>query len=81
MRTLKDDAELRAIPGLMVIPSREERDLLERDKMGTHASVMKPLDVQQFIRATKQFDAPWALVNDQFQSQMASTAHRRECMP
>ena len=79
---MKNDENLRTISVVMLISSREGRDLVECYQMGTNAYVVKPVDSQQFVQAMKHLGAFRALVNErprQFHSLPAG--HPTERLP
>ena len=64
LRQIKADAQMKAIPVVMLTSSREERDLVNSYSLGVNAYVVKPIDFQQFIDAIKQLGLFWAVVNE-----------------
>jgi len=61
---MENDENLRTIPVVMLISSPEGRDLVECSRMGTNASVVQPVDFQQFVQAVKHLGAFRTLVNE-----------------
>jgi CheY-like chemotaxis protein len=64
LRAVKNDAELRRVPVVMLTSSREEQDLVESYQLGVNAYVVKPVDFGQFLEAVKQLGMFWAVVNE-----------------
>lgn len=64
LRTIKSDANMKAIPVVILTSSREENDLIESYKLGVNAYVVKPVDFQQFIAAVKELGVFWAIINE-----------------
>ncbi|HEX7653388.1 MAG TPA: response regulator [Verrucomicrobiae bacterium] len=64
LKIMKDDANLRRIPVVMITSSREEQDLVRSYQLGVNAYVVKPLDFQQFIDSIKQLGFFWAIINE-----------------
>jgi CheY-like chemotaxis protein len=63
VRHLKQDAQLRALPIVMLTSSREEPDLAEAYALGVNSYVVKPVDFQQFFDAVKEVGAFWGVLN------------------
>jgi len=64
LRQMKNDADLRIIPVVMLTSSREESDLVESYKLGVNAYVVKPVGFQQFVDAIGQLGMFWAVLNE-----------------
>jgi CheY-like chemotaxis protein len=64
LKTIKEDAQLRYIPVVVLTSSREERDLVESYRLGVNAYVVKPVDFQEFARAVKELGIFWAVINE-----------------
>lgn len=64
LRAVKNDAELRKVPVVMLTSSREEQDLVESYRLGVNAYVVKPVDFGRFLEAVKQLGMFWAVVNE-----------------
>jgi CheY-like chemotaxis protein len=64
LRRIKSDAELKAVPVVMVTSSREEKDLIESYKLGVNAYVVKPVGFEQFTEAVKNLSVFWAVINE-----------------
>lgn len=64
LRTIKADAELRAIPVVMLTSSREEQDLVRSYALGVNAYVVKPVNFQHFVSLVKQIGVFWAIHNE-----------------
>ncbi len=63
LRKIKNDDDLKLIPVVMVTSSQEEPDLQEAYELGANAYVVKPVDVQQFMKAVKELGVFWAVFN------------------
>ena len=50
LRIVKDDAQLRRIPIVVLTSSREERDRVESFNLGVAGYMIKPVDYRQFRR-------------------------------
>ncbi len=64
LRTLKNDANLRHVPIVMLTSSREERDLVLSYDLGVNAFVVKPVDFSQFVQAIRNLGMFWAIINE-----------------
>jgi two-component system response regulator len=64
LRQIKDDADLKMIPVVIMTSSREERDLLDSYRLGVNAYVVKPVKFPEFVDAVKQVGAFWAVLNE-----------------
>jgi len=64
LQHLKNDAELKVLPVVMLTSSREEVDLVRRYQLGINAYVVKPVGFQQFVEAIKQAGMFWAMLNE-----------------
>lgn len=64
LRRVKSDANLKAIPIVVLTSSREERDVVESYCLGVNAYVVKPVRFQDFVDAVSHLGVFWALVNE-----------------
>lgn len=64
LRQIRADANLRAIPVVILTSSREESDLVRGYELGANGYVVKPVDFEQFIAAVTQLGIFWALINE-----------------
>ena len=64
LAAIKADADLRAVPVVMLTSSREETDLVRSYRLGVNAYVVKPVDFQSFVAAVKEIGAFWAVLNE-----------------
>jgi CheY-like chemotaxis protein len=56
LREIKDDADLRTIPVIVLTTSQAEEDVLRSYQLHANAYVTKPVDFEGFIEAIKQID-------------------------
>jgi CheY-like chemotaxis protein len=63
LRRIKTDPDLKKIPVVMLTSSREERDLLRSNDLGTNTYVVKPMSFKDFIKAVKEVGLFWVLIN------------------
>ena len=64
LRQMKEDADLKMIPVVIMTSSREERDVLDSYQLGVNAYVVKPVTFPEFVGAVKQVGAFWAVLNE-----------------
>jgi two-component system, response regulator len=64
LRQMKNDAELKTIPVVIMTSSREQGDLLRSYELGVNAYVVKPVRFQEFVEAVKQLGSFWAVINE-----------------
>jgi len=64
LTAIRDDAELRRTPVVVLTSSKEEQDLVTSYERGVNAYVVKPVDFQQFIRAVQELGGFWAVLNE-----------------
>jgi CheY-like chemotaxis protein len=64
LRHLKNDAELKVLPVVMLTSSREEVDLVKSYQLGINAYVVKPVGFQQFLEVIKQAGMFWTTLNE-----------------
>jgi len=64
LRIMRNDAELKHVPVVMVTSSREEQDLVHSYELGVNAYVVKPVDFQKFVESVKQIGVFWAIINE-----------------
>ena len=64
LETVKNDADLRAIPVVMLTSSREEVALVRSYQLGVNAFVVKPVGFKQFFEAIQDLGVFWAVLNE-----------------
>lgn len=64
LRALRDEAELKSVPVVMLTSSNEESDLVRAYDLGVNAYVVKPVIFQDFLRAISDLGVFWAVVNE-----------------
>jgi CheY-like chemotaxis protein len=60
---IKTEAQLKAIPVVMLTSSREEVDVAKSYALGVNAYVVKPVAFPDFVRALRELGLFWAVVN------------------
>ena len=63
LRQIRHDAQLRAIPVVMLTSSAEERDVLESYRLGANSYIVKPVDTIDFDKVISDTGLYWMLVN------------------
>lgn len=64
LRTVRADPAFDRLPIVLVTSSREEPDLEEAYRLGTNAYLVKPVEVDKFIRAISTLGVFWAVLNE-----------------
>ncbi|HVJ87803.1 MAG TPA: response regulator [Caulifigura sp.] len=64
LETIKADANLRAVPVVMLTASREEKDLVRSYSLGVNAYVVKPVAFKDFLDAIQDLGVFWAVLNE-----------------
>ncbi len=64
LREMKDSAQLKMIPVVMLTSSREEPDLKQSYELGVSGYVVKPVDFPKFLDVVKELGVFWALINE-----------------
>ncbi len=64
LKIVKNSAELKTIPIVMLTSSREDPDLKLCYELGVNAYVVKPVDFKDFLETIKQVGIFWALINE-----------------
>ena len=64
LKEIKTDAELRAVPVVMLTSSREEQDLTRSYNLGVNAYVVKPVEFKGFVDSIKELGLFWAVINE-----------------
>jgi two-component system response regulator len=63
LRQLKGDPRTRTIPVAILTSSSQERDVLAGYALGANSYIVKPVDFEQFVEATRVVGLYWLLVN------------------
>ncbi len=64
LKTVRETAELRSIPVVMLTSSREEPDLMKAYELGVNAYVVKPVEFRDFVTAISDLGIFWAVLNE-----------------
>lgn len=63
LKAIREDANTRFIPVVMMTSSNEERDLIESYKLGVNSYITKPLEFEKFSKAVADVGYYWLLLN------------------
>jgi len=63
LRQIKSDPHLKAMPVVMLTSSEESSDLAECYQLGVNAYVVKPVRLNEFIKAVHDLGIFWGVVN------------------
>jgi len=61
---IRQSATLKSVPVVMLTSSKEEQDLLRSYELGVNAYVVKPVDLQEFVKAIGDLGIFWAVLNE-----------------
>ncbi len=61
---IKNDAQFKRIPVIMLTSSREEKDLIRGYDLGVNAYVVKPVDFLSLTEIVRQIEGFWAIINE-----------------
>lgn len=64
LEQVRDSADLRSIPVVMLTSSREEPDLDRAYQLGVNAYVVKPVEFKEFVGAISDLGIFWAVLNE-----------------
>lgn len=64
LESIKNDAELKSVPVVVLTSSREEPDLQQSYQLGVNAYVIKPVRFQDFVKAIQDLGGFWAVLNE-----------------
>ncbi len=63
LRRVRQDEGLCGIPVVMLTSSAEERDIIERYRLGANSYIVKPVEADEFIRVVTEAGHYWTLMN------------------
>jgi two-component system, response regulator len=64
LRRIRNTAQTRLLPVVILTSSNEERDRLEGYGLGANSYVRKPVDFAEFVDAVRQLGLYWLLLNE-----------------
>lgn len=63
LRKLKSDERKKVIPVVVLTSSKEEQDIVESYKLGVNAYIVKPVELNKFIKAISEVGLFWLVLN------------------
>ena len=63
LRTIKGDDRTKHIPVVMLTSSAEDRDLHTCYELGANSYIVKPVDMEQFLKAVQNIGLYWLMLN------------------
>jgi CheY-like chemotaxis protein len=64
LRAVREDAELKGVPVVILTSSREERDIVESYDLGVNSYIVKPIDFEKFAETVRTLGFYWLLLNE-----------------
>lgn len=64
LKTLKGDAETKAIPIVVMTSSQQEEDRIKSYHLGVNSYIVKPLEFDVFVKAVSDLGMYWMLLNE-----------------
>jgi CheY-like chemotaxis protein len=64
LRRIRADPRTRRMPVVILTSSKEESDVAQGYDLGVNSYICKPIDFEQFTRATEQLGLFWLLLNE-----------------
>ncbi len=63
LRRLKENAETRSIPVVVMTSSNEDRDVVESYRLGVNSYIVKPVEFDAFLETVAKIGMYWVLTN------------------
>jgi CheY-like chemotaxis protein len=63
LKKLKSDPRTRKIPVVILTSSKEDRDIQTSYDLGANSYIVKPVDFEKFMEATREIGMYWLLLN------------------
>ena len=63
LRIVKSDPRTKSVPVVVMMSSREQRDMVEGYQLGVNSYIQKPIDFSQFREIVKSLGFYWLVIN------------------
>jgi CheY-like chemotaxis protein len=63
LKAIRSHPRTRTVPVVILTSSKLERDVVESYDLGVNSYVVKPVDFEQFVEATREIGSYWLLLN------------------
>lgn len=63
LRIIKEDADLKRIPVVMLTVSKRDEDIVKSYNLGCNSFIQKPVNFENFVEVVKQIGLYWGLLN------------------
>ncbi len=63
LRRLRENAQTKSIPVVVLTSSQEERDIVESYRLGVNSYVVKPVEFDQFFKTVSDLGRYWLVLN------------------
>ncbi len=63
LKRIKNDPRTKSTPIVILTSSHEERDIVDSYQLGVNSYIVKPVNFEQFIEATRNLGLYWLLLN------------------
>jgi len=63
LRIVKEDADLKRIPVVMLTVSKRDEDIVRSYNLGCNSFIQKPVNFENFVEVVKQVSLYWGLLN------------------
>jgi CheY-like chemotaxis protein len=65
LRQIKDDAQLKRVPVVVLTSSQEEADVATGYNLGANSYIVKPIDFEHLMETVRSIGNYWLIVNEQ----------------